>query len=124
MCSRYHIQASGLIGSPTLPRMRSEDRSALAGMSSPHFIIVRIRVGAVYRMVTLYLSTISQNRPLCGVSGVPSYMTWVAPWEMVPDTMYEWPVTQPMSAVHQYTSDSGLMSNTALNVYDVCVRYP
>nr|BFE77193.1 hypothetical protein GCM10020092_104940 [Actinoplanes digitatis] len=46
-CSRYHIQASGLIGSPTLPSRRSDDRSCLAGMSSPHFIMVRMRVGAV-----------------------------------------------------------------------------
>ncbi len=38
--------------------------------------------------------------------------------------MYECPVTQPMSAVHQYTSDSGLRSNTAWCVYDACVRYP
>ena len=27
MCSRYHIQASGLIGSPTEPSSRSDDRS-------------------------------------------------------------------------------------------------
>ncbi len=53
MCSRYQIQASGLIGSPTLPSRRSDDRSALAGMSAPHFMNVRIVVGAVYRMETL-----------------------------------------------------------------------
>lgn len=47
MCLRYHIQASGLIGSPTDPRTRSDDRSNLAGMSSPHFMNVRIAVGAV-----------------------------------------------------------------------------
>ena len=47
MCSRYHIHASGLIGSPTDPSSRSDDRSYWAGMSSPHFIIVRMRVGAV-----------------------------------------------------------------------------
>ena len=33
MCSRYHIQASGLIGSPTDPRTRSDDRSCFAGSS-------------------------------------------------------------------------------------------
>jgi len=44
---RYHIQASGLIGSPTEPRSRREDRSNLAGISSPHFMKVRIAVGAV-----------------------------------------------------------------------------
>src|SRR5579863_9451446 len=67
MCSRYHIQASGLIGSPTEPSTRSEDRSCLAGMSSPHFMKVRIAVGAVYRIETLYLATFCQNRPWCGV---------------------------------------------------------
>ena len=45
--SRNHIQASGLIGSPTVPSTRSEDRSYFAGMSSPHFMNVRISVGAV-----------------------------------------------------------------------------
>jgi hypothetical protein len=43
----YQSQASGLIGSPTEPSSRSEDRSKLAGMSSPHFMKVRITVGAV-----------------------------------------------------------------------------
>jgi hypothetical protein len=44
---RYQIHASGLIGSPTLPRTRNEDRSCSAGISSPHFMNVRIAVGAV-----------------------------------------------------------------------------
>jgi hypothetical protein len=47
MTSRYHIHASGLIGSPTEPSSRSEDRSNFAGMSLPHFMKVRIAVGAV-----------------------------------------------------------------------------
>ena len=47
MTRRYHIQASGLIGSPTEPSSRSELRSNLPGMSSPHFMKVRIAVGAV-----------------------------------------------------------------------------
>ena len=45
--SRYHIHASGLIGSPTEPSTRSDDRSCAAGSSSPHFMSVRIVVGAV-----------------------------------------------------------------------------
>ncbi len=45
--SRYQIHASGLIGSPTEPSTRSEPRSYLAGMSAPHFMKVRISVGAV-----------------------------------------------------------------------------
>ena len=47
MTRRYHIHASGLIGSPTDPRTRSELMSKPAGMSSPHFMNVRIAVGAV-----------------------------------------------------------------------------
>src|SRR3954470_19336882 len=34
----YHIQASGLIGSPTVPSRRSEERSCLVTHESPHFI--------------------------------------------------------------------------------------
>jgi hypothetical protein len=47
MTVRYHIQASGLIGSPTDPSRRSEVMSKPLGMSSPHFMNVRIAVGAV-----------------------------------------------------------------------------
>ena len=47
MFVRYQIQASGLIGSPTEPSSRSEDRSCPAGNSTPHFMKVRIVVGAV-----------------------------------------------------------------------------
>ena len=35
MTSRYQIYASGLIGSPTEPRIRRDDRSNFAGMSCP-----------------------------------------------------------------------------------------
>ena len=47
MTRRYHIQASGLMGSPTDPSTRSDDRSNFAGISSPHFMHARIAVGAV-----------------------------------------------------------------------------
>src|SRR3954465_3265151 len=47
MFVRYQIQASGLIGSPPEPRRRSDDRSYFAGHCSPHFMNVRIVVGAV-----------------------------------------------------------------------------
>ena len=43
----YQIHASGLIGSPTVPSSRREDRSCLSGNSVPHFMNVRIAVGAV-----------------------------------------------------------------------------
>ena len=78
MFSWYQSHASGLIGSPTEPSSRSEERSKPAGTSSPHFMKVRIVVGAVYRIVTSYSCTISHQRPRCGVSGVPSYITEVA----------------------------------------------
>ena len=47
MLVRYQIQASGLIGSPTEPSTRRLDRSCAAGYCSPHFMKVRIVVGAV-----------------------------------------------------------------------------
>ena len=45
--SRYHIQASGLIGSPTVPRIRRESMAYWSGTSRPPFIKARIAVGAV-----------------------------------------------------------------------------
>ena len=45
--SRYQSQAFGLIGSPTVPSSRSEERSCFAGCSAPHFMQARIAVGAV-----------------------------------------------------------------------------
>ena len=72
MCSRYQTQASGLIGSPTEPSSRSEDRSCWAACSGPHFMWARIAVGAVYRIVTPYRSTMSHQRSRSGKSGVPS----------------------------------------------------
>src|SRR5918996_6446406 len=48
----YQTQASGLIGSPTVPSRRRLDMSCLAGPSGPHFMKVGIAVGAVERIVT------------------------------------------------------------------------
>src|ERR1700722_18367159 len=47
MLVRYQIQASGLMGSPTDPSNRRLERSCEAGSSSPHFMKVRMVVGAV-----------------------------------------------------------------------------
>ena len=47
MCSWYQTQASGLIGSPTEPSSRRLDRSCACACSGPHFMWVRIAVGAV-----------------------------------------------------------------------------
>src|SRR4029079_5699444 len=75
MFSWYQSQASGLIGSPTDPRTRSEPRSCLAGNDSPCFMKARIAVGAQYRMLTLYSSMIDHQRSHAGVSGEPSART-------------------------------------------------
>ena len=47
MISWYHIHASGLIGSPTLPSSRSDFISYLRGCSSPKRMNERMAVGAV-----------------------------------------------------------------------------
>ena len=72
MCCQYQTHASGLMGSPTEPSSRSLERSWDSGKSVPHFMNVRIAVGAVYRMVTPYFSAIAHSRSLSGVSGLPS----------------------------------------------------
>src|SRR5436190_22745080 len=50
----YHIQACGLIGSPTEPRSRKDDRSKRAGCSSLKRMNVRIAECAVYRIDILW----------------------------------------------------------------------
>ena len=47
MCCQYQIHASGLIGSPTDPSRRSDDRSCCSVNSGPHFMNVRMAVGAM-----------------------------------------------------------------------------
>ena len=74
MYVQYQTHASGLIGSPTDPSSRSDDRSCFSGNSVPQRMNARIAVGAVYRIVARYFSTISHSRSLSGQSGAPSYM--------------------------------------------------
>src|ERR671930_2180248 len=57
---KYHIHTSGLIGSPTVPNKRSEDRSNELGIASPNFIYIRKAVGVVYRIVAPCFSMIAQ----------------------------------------------------------------
>src|ERR671926_1213208 len=45
--SRYHIQASGLMGSPTVPNSLKDERSCRRGQCSPHLMNARMAVGAV-----------------------------------------------------------------------------
>ena len=47
MCFQYHTQASGLIGSPTVPRSFSDERSCACRCSVPALMKARISVGAV-----------------------------------------------------------------------------
>ena len=47
-------------------------------------LLAPMAVGAQYKIVTPYFAMISHQRPLCGVSGVPSYMTDVTPLESGP----------------------------------------
>ena len=53
MCSWYQSHASGLMGSPTEPSTRSEDRSCAWAYCGPCFMNARIAVGAQYRIETL-----------------------------------------------------------------------
>src|SRR4029078_11638877 len=62
----YHSQALGLIGSPTEPSSRKQDRSCLAGYWAPHFMQARIAVGAVEKMETRYRSMMSHQMSLPG----------------------------------------------------------
>src|SRR3954452_24535091 len=43
----YQAHAFGLIGSPTDPSRRSDDRSCFSGYSSPHLMHARMAVGEV-----------------------------------------------------------------------------
>ncbi len=43
----YQSHALGLIGSPTVPSSRRDERSCAFGCSAPHFMHARIAVGAV-----------------------------------------------------------------------------
>ena len=47
MYFQYQTHASGLIGSPTEPSSRNEERSWLSGNSVPQRMNARIAVGAV-----------------------------------------------------------------------------
>ena len=51
----YHLQASGLIGSPTLPRIRKLGISYLPGHSSPAAAIALIAVGLSVKLIDLPL---------------------------------------------------------------------
>src|SRR5207245_7327437 len=85
--SRYHIQASGLIGSPTVPSTRRLSSLCFFGHSSPHLMNVRMAVGAVYKTFTWWRSMMLQKRSGSGKLGAPSYIKVEAPFCSGPETM-------------------------------------
>src|SRR3984885_14838076 len=97
----YHIHASGLIGSPTVPSSRSLPRLYLAGMAAPNFMSARMAVGAVYRMSTPCDSQMFQKRPPSGKFSPPSYIRFFLNAASAPETTSLSPLTQPPSAAHQ-----------------------
>src|SRR5436190_22025264 len=76
--SSYQCHASSLIGSPTVPKTFNDERSFPSKGCKPKPIKLLIAVGAVYKIFTLYLSTISQKRPASGQVGIPSNINEVA----------------------------------------------
>ena len=67
------------MGSPTEPSTFNELKSFPSMNSVPNPIKLRIAVGAVYKISTLCLATISQNLPASGHVGTPSNIKEVAP---------------------------------------------
>ena len=65
-CLWYQSQASGLIGSPTVPSVRSVGIGCASGYCGPAPISARIAVGAVWKMLTLCFSTTCQKRSGAG----------------------------------------------------------
>ena len=67
------------MGSPTVPNTSKEDKFFPCNGPKPNPIKDLIAVGAVYKILTLYLSTTSQNLPASGQVGMPSNNKVVAP---------------------------------------------
>ena len=59
--SWYHSQASGLMGSPTEPRMRSDARLYFFTHSGPNDCSERMAVGAVYSSDTCRMRSLSST---------------------------------------------------------------
>src|SRR5438105_7963727 len=101
--SYYSRPSSGSIGSPTVV-IDLKRYLYLRGSWGPSLRSIRIAVGAVWKMFTPRRSAMRHGRPASGKVGTPSYSTPVAAFASGPYTIYECPVIQPMSAMHQYTS--------------------
>src|SRR5512136_2245321 len=79
ICLRYQIQASGLMGSPTVPSSRRLFKLHLSDHCAPAFMNILMAVGAVYKTDTLCSSMICHHLEKSGKSGDPSYITLVTP---------------------------------------------
>ena len=77
--SSYQCHASSLIGSPTVPNTFKLLKSCPSTGPNPKLINDLIAVGAVYKILTLNLSMISQNLPASGKVGMPSNIKEVPP---------------------------------------------
>src|SRR5205823_13260969 len=103
MFSRYQTHASGLIGSPTVPSRRNDERSCLAAYSGPPLHVRTDRRG---RRVKDVDAVALDDRPPAVLVGVVRDSLVDHPGRAVqsgPETMYECTVSEPMSAAHQYT---------------------
>ena len=88
MCSQYQTHASGLIGSPTLPSSRSDDRSWRFGVLVAPLHERADRGGCGVEDGDACTSRRSDHsRSLSGKSGVPSYSTPVVRFASGPYTM-------------------------------------
>ena len=73
----HHFHASALIGSPTEPSTRRDDRSYRVTQLASDFIRSRSAVGAVYSCVSFNRSTISQYLPASPGADVAHGILWV-----------------------------------------------
>ena len=80
-------------------RYRAEYPARLLG--EEHLDELRIAVGAVYRIFTLCLSTISQKRPASGQVGIPSNIREVAPAQSGPLRWLRWPRSRSTSSTYR-----------------------
>src|SRR5258707_7430284 len=79
----YQTHASGLMGSPTVPRSRRLERALFFGHSSHQLMNERMAVDAVQTIETFCRSIMRQKLPLSGKFGAPFYIKQVAPMETV-----------------------------------------
>src|SRR5699024_5575045 len=98
-----HLTTSGFKGSPTDSTCRKALKSYCLLTSSPPPIRIRSAVGALYQIV-IFNSSIAPYHD--SGENLPPTTTFVARFSHGANIPEDVPVTQPGSAVHQYTSSS------------------